>query len=61
MSCPDRRGDEREAAPLARFAFAERRESATLLGQSAFSRLAWILCIMLLLWAAVGWALDWWS
>jgi hypothetical protein len=47
--------------PLARLGPADRRDSATLLGQSALSRLAWILCIMLLLWAAVGWALDWWS
>jgi len=47
--------------PLARFGFVDRRESATLLGQSALSRLAWILCIMVALWAAVGWALDWWS
>jgi hypothetical protein len=31
-----------------------------LLGASALSRLARILCITLLLWAAVGWALDWW-
>jgi len=46
---------------LAKLAIAERRESPTLLGQSALGRLAWILCIMLLLWAAVGWALDWWS
>ena len=49
------------AISLARFGLADRRESATLLGQGAFARLAWILCIMLLLWAAVGWALDWWS
>jgi hypothetical protein len=46
---------------LAKIGFADRRESATLLGQSAFGRLAGILGIMLLLWAAVGWALDWWS
>ena len=46
---------------MARLGFADRRESATLLGQSALGRLAWILGIMLLLWAAVGWALDWWS
>jgi hypothetical protein len=46
---------------LARIGFADRRESATLLGASALGRLAWILCIMLLLWGAVGWALDWWS
>jgi cell division septal protein FtsQ len=46
---------------LARFGLAERREPATPLGASALGRLAWILCIMLLLWAAVGWALDWWS
>ena len=49
------------ASPLAKIGFADRRESATLLGQSALGRLAWILGIMLLLWAAVGWALDWWS
>jgi hypothetical protein len=47
--------------PLAKLSLAERRESVTLLGQSALGRLAWILCIMVLLWAAVGWALDWWS
>jgi len=46
---------------LVKLSFVDRRDSATLLGQSALSRLAWILCIMLLLWAAVGWALDWWS
>jgi hypothetical protein len=46
---------------LAKLGTADRRESATLLGQSALGRLAGILCIMLLLWAAVGWALDWWS
>jgi hypothetical protein len=46
---------------LAKLGIAERRESPTLLGESALGRLAWILCIMLLLWAAVGWALDWWS
>ena len=49
------------AVPLARIGSADRRETATLLGQSALGRLVWILCIMLLLWAAVGWALDWWS
>jgi len=49
------------ATLLARFGLADRRESATLLGQGALTRLAGILCIMLLLWAAVGWALDWWS
>jgi len=47
--------------PLAKIGTADRRDSLTLLGQSAFGRFAWILCIMLLLWAAVGWALDWWS
>ena len=46
---------------MAKIGFAERRESATLLGQSALGRLAGILGIMLLLWAGVGWALDWWS
>ena len=46
---------------MAKFGFADRAESATLLGQSALGRLAGILGIMLLLWAAVGWALDWWS
>jgi hypothetical protein len=46
---------------LAKLGPADRRDSATLLGQSALGRLAWILCLMLLLWAAVGWALDWWS
>ena len=46
---------------MVKLSFADRRESATLLGQSALGRLAGILCIMLLLWAAVGWALDWWS
>jgi hypothetical protein len=46
---------------LVKLGFADRRESATLLGHSAFGRLAGVLCIMLLLWAAVGWALDWWS
>jgi hypothetical protein len=45
---------------LAKLGTADRRDSATLLGQSALTRLAWLLCIMLLLWAAVGWALDWW-
>jgi len=49
-----------ESISLVRLGFAERRESPTLLGKSALGRLAWILCIMLLLWAAVGWALDWW-
>jgi len=46
---------------LARAGFVERRESPTLLGQGALGRLGWILGIILLLWAAVGWALDWWS
>lgn len=46
---------------MAKLNFAERRPSSTLLGQSAFGRLVWILCVLLLLWAAVGWALDWWS
>ena len=46
---------------MAKLSLADRRESVTLLGQSALGRLAGILCIMLLLWAAVGWALDWWS
>ena len=34
---------------------------ATLLTQSAAARLAGVLAIILLLWAAVGWALDWWQ
>jgi len=51
----------KEATPLARLGLAECRDSPTLLGQSALGRLAWILAIMLLLWVAVGWALDWWS
>jgi hypothetical protein len=34
---------------------------ATLLTQSAVARLAGVLVIILLLWAAVGWALGWWS
>jgi len=52
----------RETMPAAKMGFAERKETtATLLGQSAIGRLVWIACIMLLLWAAVGWALDWWS
>ena len=46
---------------MAKLGPVDRRDSATLLGQSALGRLAWILCLMLLLWAAVGWALDWWS
>jgi hypothetical protein len=46
---------------LAKLGIADRRDSPTLLGQGALGRLVWILCIMLLLWAAVGWALDWWS
>ena len=46
---------------MARFGFADHKASATLLGQSALGRLTGILCVMLLLWAAVGWALDWWS
>jgi hypothetical protein len=46
---------------VARFDSADRGESATLLGQSALGRLVWILAVMLLLWASVGWALDWWS
>ena len=50
-----------EGTALVKLSFADRRESATLLGQSALGRLAWILGIMLLLWAAVGRALDWWS
>jgi hypothetical protein len=35
--------------------------TATLLTQSAAARLAAVFAIILLLWAAVGWALDWWS
>ena len=46
---------------VAKLGFADRRETGTLLGQGALGRLAWILAVMLLLWAAVGWALDWWS
>jgi hypothetical protein len=34
---------------------------ATLLTQGALTRLAGVLVIIVLLWAAVGWALDWWS
>jgi hypothetical protein len=45
---------------LAKLGFADRRDSPTLLGQSALGRLASIGAILLLLWAAVGWALDWW-
>ena len=45
---------------MARLRLLERRESPTLLGQGALGRLGWILAIILLLWAAVGWALDWW-
>ena len=46
---------------MAKLGIVDRRDSPTLLGQSAFGRLAWILSVMLLLWASVGWALDWWS
>jgi hypothetical protein len=45
---------------LAKLGFADRRDSPTLLGQSALGRLGSILCLLALLWAAVGWALDWW-
>ena len=46
---------------MAKIGPAERRNAPTLLGQSALGRLAWVLCLMLLLWSAVGWSLDWWS
>jgi len=49
-----------EENPLAKLGFADRREPPTLLGQSALGRLASIGAVLLLLWAAVGWALDWW-
>jgi len=39
----------------------DHRAIATLLTQGALARLAGALVIILLLWAAVGWALDWWS
>ncbi len=35
-------------------------QSSTLLTQGALARLAGALVIILVLWAAVGWALDWW-
>jgi hypothetical protein len=45
---------------VAKLGFADRRDTPTLLGQSALGRLASIFVVLLLLWAAVGWALDWW-
>jgi hypothetical protein len=41
--------------------FATDTDRPTLLTQSAAVRLAGVLLIILLFWAAVGWALDWWS
>ena len=41
--------------------YATGRSKTTLLMQGAAARLAGALVIILLLWAAVGWALDWWS
>jgi len=41
--------------------YATGRSKTTLLMQGAAARLAGALVIILLLWAAVAWALDWWS
>jgi len=41
--------------------FATDTDRPTLLTQGAAARFASVLVVILLLWAAVGWALDWWS
>jgi len=41
--------------------YAADRGKSTLLMQSAAARLAGAFALIALLWAAVGWALDWWS